>query len=252
MDLGNISSDLVVMTGAAAGAERFAIRDFGEIEQLQSSRDQGLRFAENGRAKIEKTVVEALLAARPKFGIMTPSQTIAGADISHRFIVNPIDGFSNFARGLPLFAITIALQEQKYIAAAVVYSPLLDKTFFASRGDGAFVAEARMKRRIRVSRRAEEPFLLGEGGRELGCASLSCAYVASGSADGYVALETSVFDLAAGALIVKEAGGAISAQDVDGAAASDVFGAARVLVENNYLQPGLKDLSLKDQHRGSK
>jgi len=228
------------MIAAATGASRFLIRDFGEMENLQSSADSGLRFATNGRTKVEKIIIESLKAARPKFGIMTPNETVAGSDISHRFVINAIDGFDNFARAMPFFAISIALMEQKETIAAVIYSPILDKLFYASRGEGAFVIEARMKRRIRTSRKTSPAKIYGQN-VALGCGSLGAAYIANGSIDAGIFSATSMFDLAAASIIVKEAGGLLTAIDAEGKPAKDFFGAHRMIIENNHLQPSLNE-----------
>ncbi|MDR0367279.1 MAG: hypothetical protein LBH41_01755 [Rickettsiales bacterium] len=233
----DLTPDIAIMTNALQASGRFVLRDFGELEQLQSSADNGLRFAKTGLGKVEKTIVENLLDSRPKFGIMTPTQTIRGTDISHRFIVNPIDGFDRFARALPSFAMSIALQEQRNIVAAAVYSPVMDKLFTATKGGGAFVRDARLRRRLRVSRRVENPALAPSDM----CPSLAMCSLASGSCDALKTKETSLFSAAAGSLFVREAGGVLRALDAEWQEVPTDFGVAMLIAENNCLQPALID-----------
>ena len=151
----NLSANLHIMTNVCQKIARFMLRDFGEIEQLQSSINGSENFANASKVKIEKTLIDNLLEARPKYGILTPSSEIKGSDISHRFIINVIDGFENYVHGFPFFSISIALQEQKKLIAGVIYNPVLDKMFYAENGGGAFLSETRMTRRIRVSPRKD-------------------------------------------------------------------------------------------------
>jgi myo-inositol-1(or 4)-monophosphatase len=253
----NLSANLNVMVSAVKTAARFLLRDFGEIEQLQSSIKGAEGFAAASRTKTERALADALLEARPKYGLMSRSGETRGTDISHRFIVSVVDGFENFARGLPFFAVAVALQEQKNLAAAAVYNPVLDKLFWAEKGSGAFISETRMTRRIRVSHRTEiagatinvsggEAAIASAAGRAIqvtyGADSLALAYVAAGMIDGFAGFARDVFDLAAGIVLVKEAGGKVSAFDDDGKPTERPFGAGTVVFENNYLQPNLSSI----------
>ena len=246
----NLSSNLNVMVAAVKTAARFMLRDFGEIEQLQSSLKGAEGFASLSKTKIEKTLTDALLDARPKYGLISRTGEAKGTDISHRFIVNAIDGYANFVRGLPFFAMSIVLQEQKNLLASVVYNPVLDKLFYAEKGTGAFISETRMTRRIRVSHRTNpkgstiaisggEASALETTMLTLGSDSLALAYLAAGMVDGFAGFSRDVFDLAAGVLLVKEAGGKVLALDEAGKPAEHPFIAKTIICENNHLQPGL-------------
>ncbi|MDR1477177.1 MAG: inositol monophosphatase [Rickettsiales bacterium] len=266
----NLSANLNVMAAACKTAARFMLRDFGEIEQLQSSIHGSEGFASASRIKTEKALADALLDARPKFGLLSRSGETKGTDISHRFIINAVDGFSNFARGVPFFAVSVALQQQKNLVAAVVHNPVLDKMFWAEKGTGAFVSETRMTRRIRVSRRTDPAIaainvsggsageiaaLAGSGAKAvtLGSDGLALAYLAAGMIDGYAGFSRDVFDLAAGIVLVKEAGGKIAAFDDEGRATERAFGAKTVIFENNYLQPDLTSIIIgKKSNQGLK
>lgn len=249
----NLSANLNVMIAAVKTASRFLLRDFGEIEQLQSSIKGAEGFAAASKIKIEKTLADALLESRPKYGLMSRAGEAKGTDISHRFIVNAIDGYDNFVRGLPLFSLSVALQEQKTLAAAVVYSPVLDKLFWAEKGSGAYLSETRMTRRIRASRRtAPDGAIIAVSGFDapvsparavtLGADSLSLAHLAAGMVDGFIGVSRDVFDLAAGILLAREAGGKASAFDDAGKPTDAAFEARTVVMENNCLQPDLTSI----------
>ena len=252
----NLSANLHVLVSACQKVSRFMLRDFGEIEQLQSSVNGAENFASASKTKIEKILIETLLEARPKYGILSATQEIKGTDISHRFIVNVLDGFENYVRGLPFFTISIALQEQKNLIASVIYNPVLDKMYYAEKGTGTFVSESRMTRRIRISPKRELfNSIIAESGRlshfstakiiDFGSVGLSLGYVASGMIDAFVGFEKNVFDLAAGLLIVKEAGGIIRSFDKDGKDTEEIFGADMIVCGNSYLQSEIKGCIMK-------
>ncbi len=252
----NLSANLHVLVSVCQKVSRFMLRDFGEIEQLQSSINGAENFASASKVKVEKILIENLLEARPKYGILSESQEIKGTDISHRFIINVIDGFDNYVRGLPFFTISIAIQEQKNLIASVIYNPVLDKMYYAEKGTGTFVSESRMTRRIRISPKRElSDSIISEIGRfsrfstakilNFGSTGLSFGYVASGMIDAFIGFEKNVFDLAAGFLIVKEAGGIIRAFDKDGKETEDVFSADMVVCGNSYLQSEIKSCIIK-------
>ncbi len=252
----NLSANLRVIITACQKVSRFMLRDFGEIEQLQSSINGAENFASASKTKIEKILVENLLEARPKYGILSETQEIKGTDISHRFIINVTDGFENYVHGLPFFTISVAIQEQKNLVAAVIYNPVLDKMYYAEKGEGAFISESRMVRRIRISpKRDLFNSVISEAGQfkhfssarilNFGSVGLSLGYVASGMVDAFVGFERNVFDLAAGLLIVKEAGGIIRAFDKDGKDTEEIFGANMVVCGNSYLQSEIKGCIMK-------
>ena len=197
----SMSANLRIILGALEKAGRPLLRDFGEIEQLQGSARGAEKFAASAMVRAESTLAAELSEARPKYGITTPSADRKGSDISHRFLVNPLSGLAAFSRGVPLFALSVALLEQGEVVAGAIYNPILDKLFYAEKGGGAFVKEARMTRRIRAGKRREDPFRLG-----LGCVPLELAYTAAGCLDGCSVRQAGEFETAAGLLIMREAG----------------------------------------------
>ena len=229
---------MTMMINAARKAARALRRDFGEIENLQVSRKGPGDFVTNADKRTEKILREELTKARPAYGMLAEEGgVIKGTDPDHRWLVDPIDGTTNFIHGVPSIAISIALERKGEIAAALTYNPMMDELFTAERGRGAFLNE---RRRLRVSARRDlKDALLGCGlphdasddvsrfNRELaalqghaggfrrtGSACLDLAYVAAGRFDGYWERGLKPWDVAAGALLVREAGGRLL--DLDG------------------------------------
>ena len=225
---------ITVMTRAAIKASRGLKRDFGEVENLQVSRKGPADFVSTADLKADKTLREELGNARPEYGFLTEEgAAIKGTDeMGRRWIVDPLDGTTNFLHGLPHFAVSIALEERGELVAAVVYDPIKDEMFTAEKGAGAFLND----RRIRVSGRSslnsaligtgapflghgDRPMFLKEvdaitastaGIRRMGSAALDLAYVAAGRFDGFWERELSPWDIAAGVLLVRESGGQVS------------------------------------------
>ena len=223
---------MTMMIRAAEKAGRAVLRDFGEVEQLQASRKGPRDFVTKADEKAERILQEELQKARPRYGLlMEETGEVAGSDTSHRFIVDPIDGTTNFMHGIPHFAVSVALEEDRTPIAGVVYNPVSDELFWAERNVGAYLHE----RRLRVSSRntladgliAAPPFVpaahdfeawrgivdrLARLGtiRTLGAASLNLAYIAAGRLDAYAERGLKPWDTAAGAVILQEAGGVIS------------------------------------------
>lgn len=224
------SAVINVMTAAALKAARGLIRDFGEVEQLQVSVKGPGEFVSTADIKAEKVLRTELQKARPGYGfLMEESGSSAGSDPHHRWIVDPLDGTTNFLHGIPHFAISIALEHDGEIVAGVIYEPLRDEMFWAEKGAGAYVND----RRLRVSARrqladsviatgipfrgrGDHPSYLAtlgavmgatSGVRRLGAAALDLAYVAAGRFDGFWEFGLSPWDIAAGMLLVREAGG---------------------------------------------
>jgi len=239
------SAILNVMVGAAFKAARGLKRDFGEVENLQVSRKGPADFVSAADHRAEEIIRTELQRARPNYGLlMEESGETAGGDPQHRWIVDPLDGTTNFLHGIPHFAISIALERQGKLAAAVVYSPISDELFTAERGAGAYVND----RRLRVAARSNlgeavvatgMPFMghgdsakyLQElakimpavsGVRRFGAAALDLAWVAAGRFDGFWERGLSPWDVAAGLLLIREAGGYVT--DVDGGEASPESG----------------------------
>ncbi len=243
-----------VMVGAAAKAGRRLARDFGEVENLQVSVKGPGDFVTRADLEAEKTIHEELSRARPEFGfLMEERGQVEGADTSQRWIVDPIDGTTNFLHAIPLFAISIALEREGQIVAAVVYNPLMDELFTAEKGQGAFFND----RRLRVANRRQmtdglvslsiphlglpdhagasrqlRNLMANSGGlRSIGSAALDLAWVAAGRFDAIVQQTVMPWDIAAGMLLVREAGGYVS--DIHGR--DDMFGTGTVLAANARL-----------------
>ena len=222
-----------VMTKAAFKAARGLKRDFGEVENLQVSRKGPADFVSAADLNAEKTLREELARARPDFGfLMEESGASEGRDPRRRWVVDPLDGTTNFLHGLPHWAISIAVEENNAIIAALVYDPIKDELFTAERGQGCFLND----RRLRVSSRrnlADAIFATGipfkgldghdgflaelkgvmavsAGVRRWGTASLDLAYIAAGRYDGFWERGLHPWDFAAGILLVREAGGMVS------------------------------------------
>ncbi|SNS24681.1 MULTISPECIES: inositol monophosphatase family protein [unclassified Azospirillum] len=227
------SAILNVMTRAAEKAGKAILRDFGEVEHLQVSRKGPADFVSAADQKAERIVREELQKARPDFGfLMEETGEIIGKDTSHRFIVDPLDGTTNFLHGVPHWAISIGLEREGEIIAGVVYEPVHDQMFWAEKGAGAFLNHQRLRvsnRRVMADALIATgiPFkghgnakeflvqleaLMGQisGIRRFGAASLDLAYTAAGRFDGFFEADLKPWDLAAGMLMVTEAGGFVS------------------------------------------
>ena len=224
------SALLNVMTAAATKAARGLVRDFGEIENLQVSKKGPADFVTTADKKAEEVLVAGLTKARPRFGfLLEEGGKIEGADTSNRWIIDPLDGTTNFLHGIPHFSISIALERDGEPVAGVIYEPITDQMFWAEKGQGAYLNG----RRIRVSarRRLEEslfatgiPFAgkqdhdrflsqlkavmaVSAGVRRFGSAALDLAYVAAGRYEGFWEFGLHPWDIAAGIVLVREAGG---------------------------------------------
>jgi myo-inositol-1(or 4)-monophosphatase len=243
-----------VMSRAADKAARGLKRDFGEVEQLQVSVKGPGDFVSTADTKAEKVLRQELSRARPDYGfLMEESGASDGRDSEHRWIVDPLDGTTNFLHGLPHFCISIALERAGEIVAAVILDPVKDETFWAEKGIGAYLND----RRLRVSsrrqmtnaliatgtpfgQRADRPRYLRQFDaimasvadvRRLGAAALDLAYVAAGRYDGFWEYGLHPWDVAAGWLLVREAGGYISELDGEG----NPVGSGDVLAANDHL-----------------
>lgn len=259
------SANLNVMVNAAKKAARAMVRDFGEVEQLQVSVKGPSDFVSAADVKAEKTIKAELTKARPGWGFLgeETGEQKADAYSDHRWIVDPIDGTTNFLHGLPHFAISIALERAGEIIAGIVYNPVTDDLFFAEKGGGAFLNE----RRLRVAGRTRLDLAVigtgiphlgrGEHGsylrelahvmtatagvRRLGAASLDLAWVAAGRYDGFWEHGLKPWDVAAGIILIKEAGGFV--EDLSGKG-SPLF-TGEVLAANERLIGPLGDLIRK-------
>ncbi len=216
--MNSISANLNVMIKASEKASKILIRDFGEIEKLQVSKKGPSDFVTNADLKAEKIIIEELKKAKPNYSIISEENGIENnKDKDNTWIIDPIDGTINFLHGVPHFAISIALKSNDEIIAGLVYDPIKDEMFFAEKNNGAFFNN----HRVRVSNKNNiDNCLFALGGklkiepnfpnRKSGCAALDLAYVASGRYDGYFQKNLNLWDIAAGIILIKEAGGIIN------------------------------------------
>jgi myo-inositol-1(or 4)-monophosphatase len=250
------SALLKVMSDAARKAARGLNRDFGEVAELQVSRKGAADFVSAADLKAEQVLFEALTKARPGYSFLGEERgMIEGTDKTHTWIVDPLDGTTNFLHALPHFAINIALQREGAVVAAVTYNPATNELFWAEKGKGCFLNDKRL--RVAARARLDESILatgipfLGHGQhakflkelhqvsqrvagvRRFGSAALDLAYVAAGRFDAYWERDLSAWDLAAGILLVTEAGGKVT--DADGG--DGVLAKGSVCAANLDLHP---------------
>jgi myo-inositol-1(or 4)-monophosphatase len=219
----SISANLNVMIKASEKASKVLIRDFGEIEKLQVSKKGPSDFVTNSDIKAEKIIIEELKKARPHYSIISEENgTENNKDKNNTWIIDPIDGTINFLHGIPHFAISIALKSNEEIISGLIFDPIKNEIFFAEKENGAFFNN----HRIRVSKKNElNNCLFATGGktkhepdlpyRKSGCAALDMAYVAAGRYDGYFQHDLNLWDIAAGIILVKEAGGVLNQIDLN-------------------------------------
>ena len=210
------------MIKASEKASKILIRDFGEIEKLQVSKKGPSDFVTNSDLRVEKIIIEELKKAKPNYSIISEENGIENnKDKNNTWIIDPIDGTVNFLHGIPHFAISIALRSDNEIVSGLIFDPIKNEMFFAEKDNGAFFNN----HRIRVSKKNElNDCLFATGGkmsqepdlsyRKSGCAALDMAYVASGRYDGYFQYNLNLWDIAAGIVLVKEAGGMLNQIDL--------------------------------------
>ncbi len=248
------SANLNVMMKTARKVGRGLLKDFAEVEQLQVSTKGPGDFVSRADRKAEQTIREDLLAARPTYGFLgEEGGELEGSDPTRRWIVDPLDGTTNFLHGLPHWAVSIALEHKGQLVAGVVYDPVKDEMFYAEKGEGAWMNE----RRIRVSARSrmiESIFATGipwagrrnlpvvlqdlarimpicAGVRRFGAASLDLAYVAAGRYEGFWERDLNIWDVAAGMVIATEAGALSGAIRED----KDMLADGSMIVANNEI-----------------
>ena len=220
--MNSISPNLNVMIKASEKASKILIRDFGEIEKLQVSKKGPSDFVTNSDFRTEKIIIDELKKAKPNYSIISEENGIEdNQDKEHTWIIDPIDGTVNFLHGIPHFAISIALKLGDEIISGLIFDPIKNEMFYAEKNNGAFFNNHRM----RVSKKNQiNECLFVTGGkidkeldlpyRKSGCAALDMAYVASGRYDGYFQNNLNLWDIAAGILLVKEAGGVTNQIDL--------------------------------------
>lgn len=266
-----LSPLMSVMQHAARKASRSLLRDFGEVEHLQVSRKGPADFVSSADKKAEEAIIENLRRDRPGYSFLAEEAgEIIGSDKTHRFIIDPLDGTTNYLHGIPHFAISIALEREidgnpKELVAGLVYNPINDEMFFAEKGKGAYINDGTRgggDRRLRPARRdifADSLFATGipflgrpghakflkelhqvmgasSGVRRLGSAALDLAWTAAGRYDGFWERGLAVWDIAAGVLICQEAG--LSVESLSG---GDVLETGDVIIASEVLMPQLKE-----------
>ena len=256
-----ISANITVMMRAAEKAGRGLVRDFSEVEKLQVSVKGPGEFVSIADTRAERSIRDELKRARPAYGLlMEESGEQAGTDAAMRWVVDPLDGTTNFLHGIPHFCVSIALQRDDEIVAGVIYDPVKDERFWAEKGEGAYLNDQRLRvsarRRltdaviatgIPFRGRGEHPLYLRQleavmantaGVRRLGSAALDLAYVAAGRFDGFWEQWLAPWDTAAGILLIREAGGFVT--EIDGG--SGMLRSGSVLAGNQNLHAALGKL----------
>ena len=220
--MNSISANLNIMIKASEKASKVLVRDFGEIEKLQVKKKGPTDFVTNADIKVEKIIIEELKKARPNYSFITEENGIKiNKDKNNTWIIDPIDGTVNFLHGIPHFAISIAHKSENEIISGLIFDPIKNEMFYAEKNNGAFFNN----HRIRVSKKNDlNECLFVTGGklnreielpyRKSGCAALDMAYVASGRYDGYFQNKLNLWDIAAGIILIKEAGGLINEIDL--------------------------------------
>ena len=258
------SPQINLITKACMKASRSLIRDFGEIENLQVSAKGPGDFVSSADRRTEKIIIEELQKAHPEYGIITEeSGVINKLNTKNRWIIDPIDGTMNFLNGVPQFAISVGYEENNEMKCGVIFNPITNEMFCAEKGNGAYLNNSR----IRVSNKKKlKDALVATGGpkvaskikdkifseyinvsinvsnvRKFGSAALDMAYVACGRFDGYWQRELNYWDVAAGIVILKEAGGFVDffEEDVNSPLKKNI------LASNSNIHDELKELILK-------
>ena len=245
---------LNVMIAAARKTARALKRDFGELEKLQVSLKGPANFVSSADRRAEETLYQELSKARPGYGFLGEEGGLReGADKSHRWIVDPLDGTTNFLHGIPQFAISIALEREGIVVAGLVYNPASEEMFIAEKGKGAFMNEQRIRAAGRkrlgeaviacglphigrgdLALARQETGAMQEhvaGLRRFGAAALDLAWVAAGRLDGYWERDIKPWDMAAGLILLREAGGFVS--DCDGG--DDMFAKGHIAAGNDAI-----------------
>jgi myo-inositol-1(or 4)-monophosphatase len=251
---------LNIMCGAVEKVGRKLVRDFGEIEHLQVSRKGPADFVSAADRRAEEMLRAELQRVRPRYGfLMEESGAVCGEDTCNTWIIDPLDGTTNFLHGVPHFAISLALKRDDDLVAGVIYSPVQDEMFWAEKGTGAFLNGRRLRAAVRSDlsecifatgipfkgtrdhglflRQLEAVMAVSAGVRRFGSAALDLAYVAAGRFDGYWETDIHPWDMAAGIVIAREAGCLVS--DLDGG--QKMLETGTVLCANARLHGPLRD-----------
>ena len=238
--MNSISANLNIMIKAAEKASKILIRDFGELEKLQVSKKGPSDFVTNSDKKTEKIIIAELMKSRKNYSIISEEiGEVKNSDKDNVWIIDPIDGTTNFMHGIPHFAISIALKSNDEIISGLIFDPIKNEIFYAEKNSGAYFNN----HRIRVSKKRDiKECLFATGGKEeittklstrrTGSAALDLAYVGSGRFDGYFQKKLNIWDIAAGLVIVKEAGGKINDMDYSKNKNINVLASSTSIYEN--------------------
>ena len=247
-----------VMIAAARKAARSLSRDFGEVAQLQVSIKGPANFVSAADHRAEEILYRELAKARPGYGfLMEEGGEVEGDDKSHRWLIDPLDGTTNFLHSIPLFAISIGLEREGQLVAGLIYNPISDELYTAEKGKGAFLNDRRLRVAARQTladavvstgiphrgraghqrflKQAEAVMSQVAGVRRTGAASLDLAWTAAGRFDAYWEHNLQPWDMAAGILLVREAGGSVS--DLDGG--SNMFETGGIIAANAPISKAL-------------
>ena len=258
------SPQINLITKACLKASRSLIRDFGEIENLQVSAKGPGDFVTSADERTEKILIDELQKAHPEYGIVTEEIGIINkSNLKNRWIIDPIDGTMNFLNGVPQFAISVGYEEDGEIKCGVIFNPIMNEMFCAEKGNGAYLNNSRI--RVSNKKRIQDSLLVTGGPkmtskikdkifseyinvsknvsnvRKFGSAALDMAYVACGRFDGYWQRELNYWDIAAGIIIIKEAGGFVDFFEED----ANYPLKKNILASNSNINNELKDLIYK-------
>ncbi len=236
--MNSISPNLNIMIKAAEKASKVLIRDFGELENLQVSKKGPRDFVTNSDKKAEKIIIEELLKSKKRFSVVSEEKgEIINDDLENNWIIDPIDGTLNFLHGVPHFAISIAHRFKNEILSGLIFDPIKNEMFYAEKNNGAFFNN----QRIRVSNKknindclfgSNEKNIKNLSTRNFGSAALDMAYVGAGRFDGTFYKEVNVWDIAAGIIIIEEAGGVTNKIDLLSKSKINILAGSNAIYEN--------------------
>ncbi len=245
LTVGSLSANLNVLISRVRKVSSSLIRDYNELENLQTTTKSHDKFIKSARDNCEKKLQMELSKARPGYGFLFKGKPeIVGEDTSHRFICDVLNGDDNFARTIPFFCISVAIEENKEIINSVIYNPITDELFYGEKGNGSFMICGRGNRKLRVSGKNDLKTLLlsnikddlHDGDiRRLGSPALTLAYVAAGKLDGTWETSVTPCDIAAGVLLVKEAAGVVKSIGSSSKKDKDIVYSEKVFAGNEAV-----------------
>lgn len=260
--MATMNPEIRVMIKAAEKAGRSLLRDFGEVENLQVSTKGPGDFVSAADKRAEQIIYETLKEARPDYGFLMEESGVVEGTKGFRYIIDPLDGTTNFLHGLPHWAISIALEKDGEVIAGLVSDPVKNEMFTAVKGEGAFSGRNRLRvsgrtdpfmsavltgaprrvaasQQVRFAKEYDAVQAAGYSMRRFGAAALDLAYVAAGRCEAFWERDLNAWDVAAGALLVREAGGFVSELDSD---RKDPVDTGHILAGNSHVHPKLKTL----------